>query len=609
MNRLKGLTAISVLVFLLSGIGLLLLVVDDKKDLSTRASINQISSKVKPLDKFSTSKQEINYNTKVWAKLENNLYLNQLNGDTLRIFNENLKSSSVSGVLGSAFESRRSLGSSNTDLKGWTKERFEYSLFGELKKVNLWTNGRVSVLEVGKLTNTSAETISFLVDIANQFKVLGTTTGPDDSAKVATLIRPSVVMVLNNYCAELKFFNNPNFLFSDKVYPFCITSMGSGFFISEDGILATNGHIVKNLPNTALYYGLLSGKLDNLLNDFLNLYLSQLVGRPISSTELKQKVDEVHQNKEVLYQVGGLIADLNQKNILKFQNESNSYYLQLGNQPAVLTSTGLTETDSIIKASLIGVDYLEQNIETGFVSSDVALLKVNKQGVYPSLSLGNLDEAYVGSNLQIVGFPAAAMSGGLLDSASMSEPTFTKGVVSAIKLAKGNQKKLIQTDAIINHGNSGGPAVLLNGQVVGVATYGIAAEDGSGSYNYLRDIQDIKDLVVKQNLKLNQGELSTLWQQGLDNYWLGYFKYSSEKFKKVQSLYPQHPLVEKYLQSSNSKINTVEDLTPKFTHKQRTFFMTILGTIMALSIISTISTLVLIVLEKNKKHQVDSVHT
>ncbi len=600
MNRFRGLIAVFTLLFLLSGISLLLLVIDDKKDLSSRASIGDMGSGVKPLTSYSQSTLSTNYDPSVWLALETNFYLNQNNNDSLRIFASQLNLASVSAVIGSEFTNPKLLGVENLSVPGWSQEKYSYDFFGETKKVNLWKNDNYSVLEVGALKNSSVDTANFLAGLAPEKKVLGVST-PDDSAKLATLIRPSVAMVLNHYCAELKFFNSPGFPLSDKVYPYCLTSVGSGFFVSSDGLLATNGHIVKNLPKSALYYGISSGKLDLLLVDFLKVYFSQVNKRAYTEDEIKQKIIDAHKNKEVLYQIGGMIADLNQKNILKFQNEKNSYFLQVGSRGATITTDGVVESDDVIRADLVDLDYQEPNDQLGFVSSDVALLKAEK-GIFPALTLGEIGDAYVGSNLQVVGFPAAANgTGTLLSNSAFAEPTFTKGVVSAIKEAKGNQKKLIQTDAIINHGNSGGPALLLNGKVVGIATYGVTADDGTGSYNFLRDIQDLKDLVAKKDLKLDQGEIYKLWNEGLNNYWLGYFKYAAEKFQKVKELYPVHPLVNKYLESTISKINTIEDLTPKFTHKQRTTLMYLSGSIMALSLFSSGALLFLISSQKQKQ--------
>lgn len=590
MRSFRILIAIFSLVFLLSGISLLLLIIDDQKDLSSRASTAVLSGK-KPLEGYKEVEPEKFTSSSDWLEVETNLYLSKISGDTVRILPVGTNLASISAILGPSFKSQKKL--EKISLGQIIIDKYSYQYLGEAKKVNFWQGGDNLFLEVGNLKNNS-DLVKPLIDriiSLSGSKVLGAST-PDNWAKLATLVRPSVVTVLNHYCTELKFFSMPNFALSDKAYPFCLTSMGTGFFVSADGHIATNGHIVRNLPKSSIYYALVGGKLDILLADFLEVYLTQTTGRTVTRQEADNAVAQAKLNKEGLYQLGGMIVDLNQKNILKFNNESNKYYLQLANQSAEITETGVKLTDNVIEANLIASDYEEVKDLEGFTSSDVAILKA-VSGTFPALPLGTIEEAVVGSELQVIGFPVAA-SGNLtlLDSTS-TEPTFTKGLVSAIKLARGNQKKLIQTDAIINHGNSGGPAVLASGNVIGIATYGVSAQDGSGSYNFLRDVQDLKDLADKNTITFNSGKIYSDWQDGLNNYYLGYFKYALTKFQSVKKDYPQHPLVDRYLQEVSQKIGGPEDHTPFFTVSTRQILIKLSAITLVLSFVFIILFIVL----------------
>lgn len=84
-----------------------------------------------------------------------------------------------------------------------------------------------------------------------------------------------------------------------------------------------------------------------------------------------------------------------------------------------------------------------------------------------------------GSAVYAVGFPGDAEY--LSDSAlrTSQEATITDGVISAIRSAQivsgGPSVGIIQTNASINHGNSGGPLFDQNGFVVGVNTYGVSS--------------------------------------------------------------------------------------------------------------------------------------
>lgn len=114
------------------------------------------------------------------------------------------------------------------------------------------------------------------------------------------------------------------------------------------------------------------------------------------------------------------------------------------------------------------------------VFSDIAVLKM--QGEIPAVaSLGNSDSLKPGETVIAIGSPLGDFKN-----------TVTVGVVSATeRVIDVNQnyqmEGLIQTDAAINQGNSGGPLVNLAGEVIGInnlivrgGTYGSAIAEGLG---------------------------------------------------------------------------------------------------------------------------------
>jgi serine protease Do len=114
------------------------------------------------------------------------------------------------------------------------------------------------------------------------------------------------------------------------------------------------------------------------------------------------------------------------------------------------------------KASIVGSDPY----------SDIAVLKTD--GKVPAVAaLGNSDALQPGESVIAIGSPLGDFKN-----------TVTVGVVSAtgrsIDTGQGYQvENLIQTDAAINHGNSGGPLVNLAGQVIGINTL-IVRDSGNG---------------------------------------------------------------------------------------------------------------------------------
>ncbi|BAL01766.1 serine protease [Oscillibacter valericigenes Sjm18-20] len=98
----------------------------------------------------------------------------------------------------------------------------------------------------------------------------------------------------------------------------------------------------------------------------------------------------------------------------------------------------------------------------GDSGNDVAVLKVNASGL-ATAEIGDSDALAVGDTVYAIGNPLGVELRG----------TLTDGIVSAINRdvdVQGRTMTLIQTNAALNEGNSGGPLINVYGQVVGINT-------------------------------------------------------------------------------------------------------------------------------------------
>jgi serine protease Do len=113
------------------------------------------------------------------------------------------------------------------------------------------------------------------------------------------------------------------------------------------------------------------------------------------------------------------------------------------------------------EATLVGRDSL----------TDLALLKIDPKGTRLTvLKLGDSDKLEIGEWAVAIGSPQGL------------EWTVTAGIISAKgrNLGAGPYDSFIQTDASINQGNSGGPLINMNGEVIGVNTMIVANSQGLG---------------------------------------------------------------------------------------------------------------------------------
>ncbi|NTW71633.1 MAG: PDZ domain-containing protein [Eubacteriaceae bacterium] len=122
---------------------------------------------------------------------------------------------------------------------------------------------------------------------------------------------------------------------------------------------------------------------------------------------------------------------------------------------------------------------------------DLAVIKIEAENL-PKASLGNSDELSVGELAVAIGNPLGLTF----------ERTVTAGIVSAlnrsITVSKSTiSEDLIQTDASINSGNSGGPLLNKSGEVIGINTYKIDTGEGMGFAIPINIAKPIINQIVK----------------------------------------------------------------------------------------------------------------
>jgi S1-C subfamily serine protease len=121
--------------------------------------------------------------------------------------------------------------------------------------------------------------------------------------------------------------------------------------------------------------------------------------------------------------------------------------------------------------------------------TDLALIRVTERNL-PPLEIGVSADLQVGQHVIAVGNPEGFTN------------TVTSGIVSAVGRSEfsdledqGQYRNLIQTDASINHGNSGGPLVDLNARVVGINTLGFGPEFGDEGLGFAIPSDVIRPIV------------------------------------------------------------------------------------------------------------------
>jgi len=156
-------------------------------------------------------------------------------------------------------------------------------------------------------------------------------------------------------------------------------------------------------------------------------------------------------------------------------------YHVVGDAPFVHVS--FSNNDSM-KAEIIGKD----------PATDVALLKVEASSrALKPLPLGDSDGIHVGDQVAAIGNPLGL------------DRSITLGIVSALHRSLTSPEgtpidRVIQTDAALNHGNSGGPLLNAQGQVVGVSSAistGDTGAEGNIGIGFAIPINTVRDVVAE----------------------------------------------------------------------------------------------------------------
>ncbi|MDR0885966.1 MAG: trypsin-like peptidase domain-containing protein [Clostridiales Family XIII bacterium] len=134
------------------------------------------------------------------------------------------------------------------------------------------------------------------------------------------------------------------------------------------------------------------------------------------------------------------------------------------------------DVDSIV-VSLADGQELAGKLIWNDSSIDLAIVKVDAKNL-PTVDMGNSDDISIGSYVAAIGNPLGLQFNGSITSGVVS------GLGRSIQASDGNKSvqmdDLIQVDAAINSGNSGGPLLNKNGQVIGINTAKTSNAEGMG---------------------------------------------------------------------------------------------------------------------------------
>ncbi len=174
--------------------------------------------------------------------------------------------------------------------------------------------------------------------------------------------------------------------------------------------------------------------------------------------------------------------------------------------------------------------------------TDLAILQIDRKAL-PSLPLGDSDAVQVGASIWSVGYPAVASStddviGGWLSRDSDLEATFNPGTITAIKRNVANVP-VFQTNVAIYRGNSGGPAVNAEGEVIGISTWG---HTNAEQIKFLVPVNVARQLLADAKVAPSAGgEFNQHYRAALEAAGNGKWLEAKKDLVRATTLFPRSP--------------------------------------------------------------------
>ncbi|MGB3311578.1 MAG: trypsin-like peptidase domain-containing protein [Nodosilinea sp.] len=312
-----------------------------------------------------------------------------------------------------------------------------------------------------------------------------------------------------------------------------INTTGSALAVTADGFLITNAHVVSSeqddlkdaLAGNALE-DVATASCQSIWNDFEDDGYQEAIGALMGTKEFVQLCLQAHAKYYAHY--------------MELDAIDTEIYAALGS---------VTARDEIVESGYKATVKAEGEPTPG---KDVAILKIEANNL-PTIALGNDEDLAAGDRMYILGYPAA----GTVDDAEILEPSLTAGLVSARK-AMPDSWNILQTDAAISGGNSGGPVFNEEGEAIGIATFGkVDPKTGSKveGVNFVIPMSVIQEFLQEADVEPALSDVSLLYQKGVQQFDNEQFKRALKTFRQISEINPNYPYVQGYLSDTQAKLN------------------------------------------------------
>lgn len=337
------------------------------------------------------------------------------------------------------------------------------------------------------------------------------------AARIARLL-PAVVGILTDVSAEVTVRCGKNETYTVKPAP--DRGNATGFIIHPDGWIATNGHVVKSIHEDD----------EARIRDFLDTAAKAACGPGLAKLPAQRRKARL----------AAIVRDPANRKGVKLTKRLE-VYLPTVLPPGVSHQTSLP---AVVKAYSPPIDphlLPKDGSPPKPPMLDAAIIKIEATDL-PVVPLArNAEGVFEGQPLVIAGYPGAVLWHDALSRKSQAAATVTFGRMSGFKLDV-NDRTVMQTDAAITWGNSGGPAFDLDGDVIGVATFISTSLEGDQAiqgFNFLIPVDTIQAMARQIGLTPKaDSPFMTEWNRALNSAVAGHLREALEHVDAADKIVP-----------------------------------------------------------------------
>lgn len=308
--------------------------------------------------------------------------------------------------------------------------------------------------------------------------------------------------------------------------------VGTGFIVTPDGYIVTNAHVV-HTDEEALYMQFAMTALEEYAISGTNEFYQEMLRNGYEMTQ-----EEWDGLANAFYSLLAQSMDI--------QNLTTTYSCYMGN-----VTPG---SDVSAKGVLLDLRKMGEPIP----GKDIAVLKMDKTNL-PTVTLGDDTQLRTGDRVYAMGYPAVAtLSEALNIAQAIQEPTLTQGMLSAKKEMAGGWS-ILQTDAAIHGGNSGGPLFNEAGEVIGVNTFGMTDYDGglAAGMSFAIPISVAKQFLNEINVTPSESDFTRQFKEAKTLFDNEKYAEALNILRTLNEINPGYPVVADLLAQASAKASTM----------------------------------------------------